>query len=264
MRRLVKSVYTPKLYAIFLSITLFISCENWNLPTVRNSLTDGLVAYYPFNGNTLDESGNGLNGQPINGATYGTDRKEASQSALFLDGIDDYVEIPDNNKLRPDSISISLWIKARKVTETSHIYNKSNFSDHQNQQYSAFIRPPRPPNTGTACCEIIMDVNTDGLCTVEQPIQNPVIHYAPTYEMNQWYHLVTVFAGQTNKLYINGVLKMSQKEITTNPVDRCAGGNLRFGAQASYDANYFNGTMDEIRIYNRSLSETEINALYKR
>ena len=264
MTRLVKRISTLKLCAIFINITLLISCENWNLTPLNASLTDGLIAYYPLNGNTLDESGNGLTGQLINGATYGADRRATSQSALFLDGIDDYFEIPDNGKLRPDSMSISLWLNVRKVSATSHIYDKSNFSDHQNQQYSAFIRPPKAPNTGTACCEIIVDVNNDGLCTVEQPIQNAVIHYAPTYEMNQWYHIVFVFAGQTDKLYINGVLKASQKELTTNAIDRCAGGNLRFGAQASYDANYLSGTIDEIRLYNRGLKEPEIKALYNR
>lgn len=264
MIRHIKALRWLEQAIIFLSIVSFISCEKWNLTTLNANLTDGLIAYYPFNGNSRDESGNDLNGQLINGATFGGDRKEISRSALLLDGEDDYFEIPDNSLLRPDSISISLWMKARKVTSTTHIYNKSVFSDHKNQQYSAFIRPPGLPNTNTACCEFFIDVNNDGLCTVEQPILNPAIYYASTYEMNQWYHIVTVFAGQTNKLYINGVMRVSQKEPASNPIDKCAGGNLRFGAQASYDINCFNGAMDEIRIYNRGLSEMEIKALYKR
>ncbi len=264
MIRMVEALKRLKLSVIFLSIALLIGCEKWNLTTLNGNLADGLIAYYPFNGNSLDASGNGLNGQLINGATFGADRQEIGQSALLLDGEDDYFEIPDNTLLRPDSLSISLWMKARKVTSTTHIYNKSVFSDHKNQQYSAFIRPPGLPNTNTACCEIFIDVNNDGLCSVEQPILNPAIYYASTYETNQWYHIVTVFAGQTNKLYINGVMKIAQKESTLNPIDKCAGGNLRFGAQANYDINCLNGTIDEIRIYNRGLSDVEIKALYKR
>ena len=131
---------------------------------------------------------------------------------------------------------------------TSHIYNKDNYGTNQNQQYSAFIRSPRPPNPVAPGYEIILDVNNDGFCTVEQPIQNAVGFYAPTYETSRWYHFVSVFAGQTHKLYINGELKIAKKDPVANPIDRCTGGNLRFGAQADYDANNLDGMMDEIRI----------------
>lgn len=267
MGKLAVGIRWFKWCAIVWVLSLLIGCEKWNLPPGTDSITDGLIAYYPLSGNTLDLSGNNLNGQLINGATYGPDRKEIALSALQLDGIDDYFEIPDNAKLRPDSVSISLWLKAKGVItstgNTKHIYNKSNYLDHTNQQYSAYIGKPRPPNTATACCEFTVDVNNDGLCTVEQPIQNPLIYYAPAFELNQWYHFVSVFAGQTLKLYINGELKLVKKELTANPIDRCAGGNLRFGAQADYDANNFDGMMDEIRIYNRALTQAEINALYR-
>ncbi|WP_375446147.1 LamG domain-containing protein [uncultured Fibrella sp.] len=226
-----------------------------------------MIAYYQFNGNTLDVGGNSLTGQLINGASYGPNRSETAQSALQLDGVDDYFEIPDNAKLRPDSISISLWLKADQVvditTTTRHIYNKDNFSDHINQQYSAFISKPKLPNTATACCEISVDVNNDGSCVREDPVKNRLIYYAPAFELNQWYHFVSVFTGQTLKLYINGELKMAQREQTTNPIDRCSGGNLRFGAHTNGDENYFDGLMDEIRIYNRGLTQAEITALYK-
>lgn len=267
MKKLLTSTKWLHVYMLCSVLGVMLSCERWNLPPGTDSLTDGLIAYYPLSGNTLDLSSNRMNGQLINGATYGPDRKEAAQSALQLDGIDDYFEIPDNAKLRPDSISISLWLKATGVLtstgNTKHIYNKDNYPDHLNQQYSAFISKSRPPNTATPCCVLIVDVNTDGLCTVEQPVQSPLIYHAPAFELNQWYHFVSVFAGQTLKLYVNGELKMAQRELTSNPIDRCAGGNLRFGAQAEYDKNNFDGLMDEIRIYNRALTQAEINALYR-
>ncbi|MEZ0540208.1 LamG domain-containing protein [Fibrella arboris] len=267
MKRLTLNTRRLRLYVVLLSLAFASSCEKWDLPVGTDSLTNGLIAYYPLNGNTLDMSGNSLTGQLINGATYGPDRSGSAQAALQLDGADDYFEIPDNTKLRPDSISISVWLKADQVvditTTTRHIYNKDNFSDHINQQYSAFISKPKPPNTATACCEISVDVNNDGTCSREEPVKNRLIYYAPTFDLNQWYHFVSVFAGQTLKLYINGELKMAQRELTTNPIDRCSGGNLRFGAHTSDDENYFDGLMDEIRIYNRGLTQAEISALYK-
>ncbi len=206
-----------KRYVWFLGLALLLSCTKWDLPVQHDSLLDGLVAYYPLNGNGPDASGNNLSGQLINGATFGPDRRDANQSALLLDGVNDYFEIPDNVKLRPDSISISLWLLASQLGSTSHIYNKGNYQSHENQQYSAFVRPPKSPNPPTPGYEIIIDVNNDGLCTVEQPVQNAVIHYEPAYEVGRWYHFVSVFAGQTHRLYINGELRKMQKEPVSKP-----------------------------------------------
>lgn len=268
MRLVLSGVQRIKSYTTLLVLGLLVSCQSCNLPLIEGSLTEGLIASYSFGGNTLDASRSNLNGQLINGATYGTNREGTAQSALQLDGINDYFEIPDDAKLRPDSISISLWLKARQVVTatdgTRHIYNKDNYVTHENQQYSAFMGRPRSSNVGsnTVCCEFFVDVNNDDKCTVEQPVQNELNYYVPTFVLNEWYHFVAVYSGQTLRLYINGKLKKSQRENTTNPIDRCAGGNLRFGAQEANDLNCFDGMMDEIRIYNRGLTQAEITALY--
>jgi hypothetical protein len=60
------------------------------------NLNMGLVAYYPFNGNANDASGNNRNGTLVNGATFGLDRFGAPNSSAKFDGVDDYVRIIDN------------------------------------------------------------------------------------------------------------------------------------------------------------------------
>jgi Concanavalin A-like lectin/glucanases superfamily len=254
-------------YFWLMLLLLITGCDAWDLPHLTgntSTLTNGLVAYYTFPGNTLDASGNNLNGQLLNGATYGPDRNTTAQSALLLDGVDDYFEISDNSKLRSSAISISLWINAKQVTSSSHLYNKSVWADHTNQQYSAFIRPPQSLTSGNACCELWADVNQDGSCSIEQPIQQPISYYDPAFGMSRWYHIVTVFSGKTGKIYVNGDLKRSETELPANPIDNCVGGNLRFGAQAAFDVNNFNGSMDDIRIYNRVLTDAEVRELYTR
>lgn len=239
-------------------------CERWDLPRQPIDLSAGLVAYYPLNGNSLDASGNNLNGQTLNGATYGPDRTLKTASALVLDGVDDYFEIPDNVKLRPDAISISLWIKPRRVTSTCHLYNKSTYSTHENQQYSALIRPPYGIGDGKGPgVELLADLNQDGSCALELPLKQPVSYYDPVFQLDSWHHFVTVFTGTTGKIYLDGELKRVDTALPNAPMDPCTGGNLRFGAQAAIDLNPFDGSMDELRIYNRALSETEVKALYR-
>ena len=72
---------------------------------------DGLVAWYPFNGNANDESGNGNNGQLQNGAALTTDRLGIENSASFFDGIDDHISLPGqfNNGQTLPEFTISIW-----------------------------------------------------------------------------------------------------------------------------------------------------------
>ena len=62
------------------------------------TLNDGLVAYYPFNGNANDESGNRNDGI-VHGATLTTDRNGNAASAYVFDGVDDYIRIGDSSSL---------------------------------------------------------------------------------------------------------------------------------------------------------------------
>ena len=68
----------------------------------------GLVAWYPFNGNAQDESGNGHHGK-VNGATLCKDRKGKDDSAYNFDGVDDFIRIANSDFMNPSSISISCW-----------------------------------------------------------------------------------------------------------------------------------------------------------
>ncbi|MBI4646312.1 MAG: hypothetical protein HY738_06865, partial [Bacteroidia bacterium] len=72
--------------------------------------TNGLVGYWPFNGNAIDESGNGNNG-----VTYGviqqTDRFGRFNHAYSFDGIDDYIDCGTNNLNYTNKVSVCVWIK---------------------------------------------------------------------------------------------------------------------------------------------------------
>ena len=79
-----------------------------------SSLSEGLVAYYPFNGNANDESGNENNGA-VRGANLAEDRFENVNSAYSFDGIDDYIEISDNDILDLPRIgTICVWFERQQ------------------------------------------------------------------------------------------------------------------------------------------------------
>ena len=77
----------------------------------KADLSDGLVAYYPFNGNANDESGNGNNGTIQGGATFSEDRYGNPNGALSCDGIDDYVALPNESNF--DLTEFTIVITAR-------------------------------------------------------------------------------------------------------------------------------------------------------
>jgi hypothetical protein len=85
----------------------------------NNHLGKGLVAYYPFDGNANDESGNGNHGT-VRGARLTTDRFGHQDSAYVFDGVDDYIALPDSLDLIDTAFSISAWVKPNDYGARSH------------------------------------------------------------------------------------------------------------------------------------------------
>ena len=95
--------------------------------------TDGLVAYYPFNGNANDESGTGNNGT-VNGATLTTDPWGNNNSAYEFDGSDDYVQINGISSVISASVgSISLWAKTDTTSSAGNYF--TSLIDSNNLQH---------------------------------------------------------------------------------------------------------------------------------
>ena len=79
------------------------------LSAIAQIPTNGLVAYYPFNGNAKDSSGNGNNGS-VNGATLTTDRFGNCNSAYLFDGVSNYISLPTSKLINLNTYSYSLWV----------------------------------------------------------------------------------------------------------------------------------------------------------
>ena len=92
-------------------------------------LTKGLMAYYPFNGNSNDESGNGNNAVAYNGAHLGADMIGRPSKAAEFDGNDDYFLVQDNGKLNSDSVSISIPVMVTNTNRRHAFIGRSKFEN---------------------------------------------------------------------------------------------------------------------------------------
>lgn len=218
-------------------------------PQPTDDLTKGLVLYLPFSGNAQDASGNGNHGT-VNGASLTTDRKGNVNSAYNFDGVSSYIEVKDHLTLRPKLISICAWAR---TTQIGTILGKSNFENALNEQYALSFN-----NIADICFSIKQNSNCASGGYDWQEVTTNV-----TVKNNQWHYVIATFDGITMKCYVDGVLKNIKSNLPKNEIDNCSGGNIRIGKWWLVDPLFFKGQLDEIRIYNRALSDAEVLKLYQ-
>jgi hypothetical protein len=208
--------------------------------------TNGLVGWWPFNGNANDESGNGNNGT-VNGATLTNDRNGVANSAYSFDGLnccgtpDPIQEIATNAfiNLGQDQ-TISCWMKS------------SNVSKFQQMLFYA----------GTAVA--LNNENAPNI--LNYSVGNGSswnLLYGPgtfnSFQNNTWYHVVLVKSSTTYSLYLNNVLDGSSVVPASSTYNQIV--PLIIGALGN-GYEIFKGTLDDFGIWNRVLTQQEITALY--
>jgi len=189
---------------------------------------EGLVAYYPFNGNANDESGNGNHGT-VYGASLIMDRFGNANNAYRFDGMDDFIITQQKHFAKDNNLSVSLWVYVHQSASIAEYFLMcSDFGVFQtSNQVGLAISLPA---TNSAQSQII-------------------------YE--QWNHLVGSYDGNSIKVYINGLLK----EETNHPGNISEPNRtLTFG---KFDSFYWEGFLDDIRIFNRVMQKEEIQSLYR-
>jgi hypothetical protein len=212
--------------------------------------TNGLVGYWPFNGNANDMSGNNLNGNVI-GATITNDRFGNPSSAYNFDfnnvsfGLQNQeIYVPFSPILNVNNITISLWVYQREY------YWTGNSNPPFSTLIARFQFGYSTPN-GEAWMINSWPSKIGAFATSSTPIT-----------LNQWTHIVSSYDGNVGKTYINGVLVGSINN--TNGIN--INGNSGISIGESNQANGFwwptNGIIDDIGIWNRALTQEEITNLY--
>ena len=206
--------------------------------------TTGLVGYWPFNGNANDESGNGNNGI-INGASLTTDRFGNNAKSYLFNGIDNYIEVVSNTQLSvTNSYSISAWFNANLWYNTS-TSDRSILSKIQSTGWYGGYEIMIGGNTG----DIIHTGNIAG--------SNFLIGNSG-YSTNNWYLCTITFDSNNLKLYMNGILVST---IIRPGSIQSSNQSLFFGRRDGC-CQWFSGKIDDIGIWNRALTQEEINGLY--
>lgn len=213
--------------------------------------TNGLVGWWPFNGNANDESGNGNNGI-VNGATLTTDRFGVANKA-FQFGNNKWIAIADNQSLRPSQITLTSWVKMDGAPFTDN-YGNSSYPIFYKGQYEVY-------HYDAAFMKIKQNSGCGSYLGGGWIPWNP--NYGLTYNYTTWHFIVGIFDGSNVKLYVDNVL-IENYPTTINSIDNCsnAGEGFKIGRVHNLSTLFFNGKIDDLGIWNRALTACEIADLY--
>lgn len=203
-------------------------------------LQDGLIAAWNFNNNTLDSSGNNYNGTSTD-ITPTTGQNGASNSALLFNGTSSLVTSSTANNLAPSTLTISAWVRP------------TNWSSPT----ASAIVTKRTGSNGI----FFFYLNATQSITLDHGISSRWnTGYAPP--LNQWTHLAITSVTGERIFYVNGN-EFARSDIAVGPTVSTTA-PLAIGADPSGSATnyFFAGSIDDVRMFNRPLSASEVSSIY--
>ena len=221
------------------------------LPAV--DLDTGLIAYYPFDGDAQDVSGNQNHGT-VQEAALAEDRHGNPNSAYEFDGVDDYIDVSDSDSLDTDTtFAVTCWFRCGDLAKVDTIggveaqaivtYGDDNVDGKNNP---------------IVCVEGKLTWSVRG-----QDAQYDDLIGTTSLADGTWYHAAVTYDGATAMLYLDGGLEDAR--AVTMQMD--SNSRIWVGGYHNPSNNaehyFFQGSVDDVRIYDRALSPAEIRALYE-
>lgn len=216
-----------------------------------------LVSSYYFTGNARDSVSD--NHGIVRGPTLTNDRFGNPGAAYSFDGENDYLTLGTNSDLKLVEMSISLWMKVNDFSSNRHRYNGMVFlstrareSEEYYEAYAVGVYLD-PAKVGAACSSRQQEQSG---CIAREPVKAGV-----------WYHVVFMFNTDSLYLYVNGVFQQKNyKGFISNyfPSDSVLLGYVTnyFVGRKGYNYSYFNGCLDDVKLYSKVLTPAEILQLY--
>ena len=215
-------------------------------------INDGLLLYYPFNGDALDHYGN-----DFHGSVYATPSKDPfgnPNSAFHFNGIDEFIEIPHSSKYKlPLPLSFSFWVKFENLDRTKSVVFTTDF--HHEIYSGVFFSLTGDQNFFAIAYGDLGRTTTSSRRT---RASNKAI------TRNLWHHIVAVIKGPNDiELYLDCENVGGEYSGTGGPLQYTNGPATLGKVDASnhYPEFYFQGSLDEFRYYNRALTPAEIDTL---
>ena len=242
--------------------------DTMSIPDLNSIPSNGLIGYWDFDdasGNPVDSSNEAHISSTHGDPSYG----EAGHAgtAIQFDGAGDYIEIDADDAFNMSHITISAWLKL------GYLF----LGDGPYSMYSSGL-VCRGTDSGPAgstaeaawCIDLYPHSNDNGthLRFFFHQIGQPwtYIQVATTTSLDlSWNHVVATFDGNTAKIYLNGQLEATSTSVNSSllssnePVYVAT----RQAAQGNGVFNFFDASIDEVRIYNRALSQSEITILHQ-
>jgi hypothetical protein len=240
----VKLISSMKKHLLILATALLSISTFAQIPTYVPA--NGLVGWWPFNGNANDESGNGNHGT-VNGATLTQDRFGVANAAYSFNGIDNYINVNNPTELNfPLSVSFTLCFS---YLPDSVLIDQMGFNGIISRAYPNFGPSPSTGSWQVGRNASIYRVEASNM-------------YDLSSVGTSWVQMVFVFDRNSGevKQYIDGVLVQTMNNATivseiNNDYD------LKFGVDR-HTYNFVSGSLDDIGIWNRALTQCEIQDLY--
>ncbi|OQP59962.1 hypothetical protein A3860_35560 [Niastella vici] len=236
----------------YLLLTALLCSLYFNAVTQVN-LNQGLIAYYSFNGTANDVSGQN-NNPTYNSTTLTTDRYGNANSACNFDGIDDYIIVPGTAGMNTaTAMTVAMYFNT-ELTTLQNLIGKIGYYSGEGAQFQVAINFNLYPG-------ILYGVNNPvDICNSQIALNSAYVNTGGTVPTNQWHCLVCTYEAGVQKIYLNGLL-VSTNNTSFNTLRQCTNSDIQIGTWWQNDQLRFKGKMDDIRIYNRALNQTEVNAL---
>lgn len=207
---------------------------------------NGLIGWWPFNGNADDESMNGNEGQ-VHGAKLTTNRFDKPNKAYSFNGIYDYitVDILNSTLQLKNNFSFSVWVYLNYNSNSSpYIISKGDLSSNE---YS-------------------LGCSDSQFLFFDKPDHHHLTNISFNNFYNTWTNITCIIDNGNSKIYVNGK-QMSNtilnKNILPSNLALTFGALFEIGTNTPIRDSYFTGKLDDIGFWNRVLNEEEILLLYK-
>lgn len=223
------------------------------------NLNTGLLAYYPLDGNALDHSQNQLHGT-VGGASPTSNEAGFSNSAMHFDGIDDFILVANADPLNfgTGNFAVSFWAKSdNPAGGVQSMVNKGISGEFNGPNPSWWVR------LGAFGSQYRSEATlTDGF-----PPATNIGTLNDLFSDKNWHHVVFQRTDTHLELWIDNELVSALADVEFRNLT--GSGDLILGAQNPWAPgglipsihNYFNGSLDEVRLYNKALCVDEMEVL---